>query len=153
MKYARKIGEAFGMPYGTREERQELFEPIADCDEVFVRGTFPKLANWLMWNMSANEHWQFFWVLKMILDWAEQDLGQDDRGYPHSRILCCPPEVGFCAAGCFLGICRVFSFRHTLDTSRLLDLCFVTCEYPYRMFVYLNWKRLGMFVYISQTNL
>ena len=70
-KYGPQIAKAFGMRFGSNEEKEKVFEEIPIKLQSFqAAGGIPKLSRWCSWNEQCDKKIIEFWPMKMILEWS-----------------------------------------------------------------------------------
>ena len=80
-KYVDRMARDVGMPCGTPEEREQVFQQLGHIVGSFVRSQeMSKLGRWFSWNGCAHEQLPEYWACKMLYEHhlgAEQDPDDD----------------------------------------------------------------------------
>ena len=84
LKYLPSIARQWGMPFGTDEEKQTIYNHCLQLASFKKHGSHPKLANWFAWNKSAHDQLPEFFAGKMIY---ESQLMCDNQVDPVARLL------------------------------------------------------------------
>ena len=61
-KYLPRIAYAWGMPYTTEVEQQNIFDRVCDCHSIRYRGEQSKMGRWFSWNAAGHKNLPNFWV-------------------------------------------------------------------------------------------
>ena len=88
LKYVERIARSAnerrtrGLPrmrWATQQDRQEVFDSIPELASSFLQAlSLPKLGRWFSWNGCAEEQMCEYWVAKMLLESAFDDVPDPD---------------------------------------------------------------------------
>jgi len=67
-KHLPRIARGWNMPYGTREEKQAVFDKVLNLPSFKQHLSHPKVSNWFAWNKSAHEQIPEFYASRMVLE-------------------------------------------------------------------------------------